>query len=875
MNSNDNQKLNNEEKIDDMPSLEPSSHMDDNAYEQMQFVDDIDEDFGGVMSSIRSSDHDSLQVASLKEFLARPILAYTYSWDETGFTNAIETPWLDFFSNSHIKKKLDNFAFMQANLKAKIVINASPFLYGAILVSYRPLPDFTCEVPLTQTSTRFGSNSTYNISCTSQSQTPHVILLPQCNSGGEIIMPWFYYKNWLNITSATDLEKMGSLYFQELVPLRSASNAATFDITISVYLMADNVQVTGSTSSLAAQSGKRSMKPKQAARAAPNEWAEKPVQKVASVVADIAGRLTESPYIAPFAKATEMAANAVKGIASLFGWSNPPVIENAMPMKNLPFHNLTTTCVSEPGATLTIDAKNELTIDPRSVDLPPIDELEINYLAGRESLLTHFMWSDIDAKETTLFSSLVQPNLAEVAAVTPGNINYSIYAAPPVGHISHLFQYWRGDIIFRFKVICTQYHKGRLAICWDPLYDVGTNTDIYTTSFNQVVDLAPDLDVSIRVPYLQALQWLQVKKDLSNAWVAYRPSYGTELVYTPVTHATGTYNNGEIVVKVINELSGPEVDSQVAVLVYVRAADNFELSLPSQPGETTMSVLKPQSLVRTNEKSALISPAHSGASAPIQNMNYMGESVKSLRTLLRRQVLEGLITFTDFTAAGFYQELRYRFTKWPKSPGYNVLGPHLAQGVTSTTGVAYSFTQQSPFAWVASCFVGMRGTIRRTFNADNMGNAANILSSIRIYKRNSTMGSSGLQCTDRSISTGIVAGGSYSSVSRLMDRGADFSGFSGSALTNQWTQTGFSVELPHYYRSKFCATNPRNFYTGVSTDFTSSEHYQITMRLNGAAVTTANNIVLEAYTGIGTDFNTFFFLNVPLVYVLASTPLAA
>ncbi len=875
MNSNNDQKLNNEEKVDEIDHLEPSTHDDENAYEQMQFIDDIDEDMGGVITAIRSSTHDSLQVASLKEFLARPVLAYTYSWDETGFTDTTESPWLDFFSNPHIKKKLDNFAFMQANLKAKVVINASPFLYGALLVSYRPLPNFTCEVPLTQTSTRFGADSTYNISCTPQSQTPHIILLPQNNMGGEIVMPWFYHKNWMNITSAADLTAMGTLYFQELVSLRSATNAATFDITVSVYLMAENVQVTGSTSALAAQSGKRNKKNNQADRAAPNEWSDKPVQKVASVVADIAGRLTTAPYIGPFAKATEMASNAIKGIATLFGWSNPPVIDNAMPMKNMPFHNLTTTGVSEPGATITIDAKNELSIDPRTVDLPPIDEMDLGYVCSKESLLTHFMWSDVDAKETTLFSALVQPNVNELSAVTPGNINYTIYAAPPVSHVSHLFRFWRGDLIFRFKVICTQYHKGRLSISWDPLYDIGTNTDIYTTSFNQVVDLAPDLDISIRIPYLQARQWLIVDKDLSDAWSAYRPRYGTTILRTPVTHITGTYNNGEIVVKVINELSGPEVDSEIAVLVFVKAADNFELALPEAPGDPTLSVLKPQSLVRTNEKTALVSPSHSGANAPIQNLNYMGETVKSLRTLLRRQVLEQIVTFTDYTPSGFFQELSFRFTKWPKSPGYNTFGPHLAQGVTSTTGVAYSYTQQSPFAWTVSCYVGMRGAIRRTFNADNMGNGANIVNSMRLWKRNSTNSTTGPLVNQRSIGTGLTAGTAYSTIASQMNLGADYSGFSGSALTNQWTQTGFQVELPHYYPTKFCATNPKNFYLGISEDYTNSEYYFVMMRLNGAAVATADNIALECYAGIGTDFNAFFFLNAPLIYKLASQPTAA
>lgn len=876
-NDSTSQEIGDEVPVDNLEHVEPSTHSGDTAEEQMQFIDSIDDDEAGVYTNLRSSAHDSLQVASLKEFLSRPILAYTYVWNQTGFTNVKVNPWLTFFQNTHIKRKLDNFAFIQSNLKAKIIVNASPFMYGALMVSYRPLPSFTCDVPLTQTSTAYGVNSTFNISCVPQSQTPHILVLPQNNAGGEITMPWFYHKNWLDVTSATDLTNMGALYFQELVPLRSANNTTTFDLTISVYLMADNVHVTGTTTKLAAQSGKR---PKSKAKVSskaqePNEWAEGPVQKVASTVADIAGRLTTAPVIGVFAKATEMGAKAVSGIASLFGWSNPPVISNVMPMKNLPFHNLASTQVSEPGTTLTFDPKAEMTVDPRSVDLPPIDEMDINYLCGKESLLTHFMWADTDPVNTSLFNARVQPNLADFALVSNTNIDYTIYASPPLGHIARLFQFWRGDIIFRFKAICTQYHKGRVAITWDPLYDVASNTDVYTTSFNQVVDLAPDLDISVRIPYLQARQMLSVSKDYGHDWGLHRPSYGTSLVYSPVSlAATGVFNNGMISMKIINELNGPEDDTQVAFLVYISAADNIEFSNPTPPVDNKTSVVKPQSLVRSKQTTSLISPSHSGGKDEKQLLNYIGESVKSVRTVLRRQVLERIVLFNAAqTLQGFYQRLSTAFTKWPKSGGYVSTGPHSAQSIAdSTTFVSYDYIETTPFAWIVPCYVGMRGTIRRSFNVDTIGAGSDILNSMKVLRRNTTQPNGSGRSFTVEVTEWVGTTMGLSEGARRLLGSPEFQGYSGMALTNQRTQTGMTVELPHYYPFKFCATDPKDYPIGRADDDTLYHHYSLEMRVNPTTTRPPNELAIEFYTGIGTDFTTFFFLNVPFVYVLAELP---
>lgn len=88
---------------------------------------------------------DTSQNVELGDFLSRPVEIYNIDWAE-GFELDSATinvkPWFKFFDNAAIKKKLDNYYMVKCNLKVKFIINASPFYYSAVLVSYEPLTSF-------------------------------------------------------------------------------------------------------------------------------------------------------------------------------------------------------------------------------------------------------------------------------------------------------------------------------------------------------------------------------------------------------------------------------------------------------------------------------------------------------------------------------------------------------------------------------------------------------------------------------------------------------------------------------------------------------------------------------------------------------------
>jgi hypothetical protein len=243
-----------------------------------------------------------------------------------------------------------------------------------------------------------------------------------------------------------------------------------------------------------------------------------PVEIVASAIGAATGAISDVPVIGPYMTATSFVANTAANVASFFGWSNPPVIENQVPHKNMPFYAMTSPEISQPIEKLTLDPKNELCVDSRTVGLDGTDELTVESIVTREAHLFNILWQQSDAVDTLLYSHHIKP--ANCRGITgkwfPG----------PMAHLSQLFRFWRGDIILRFQVIASRFHNGKLRISWDPVKDIDTVTDAETVTFTRTYDIAQDTDFEIRVPYMQAQAWLKTsdfKSDYGTATGAVDP----------------------------------------------------------------------------------------------------------------------------------------------------------------------------------------------------------------------------------------------------------------------------------------------------------------------------------------------------------------
>jgi hypothetical protein len=886
-------------------------------------VEYLDENPGVVYDMDGDNDRsyysDYMPSTELADFLKRPLRIQAYTWTEGAKLAQTFQPWDNYFNSTAVKKKLDNYSFISCDLHIRILVNASPFYFGAGLASYLPLTSFNSENIWGGLRAGNTDMDAFNMPA---SQRPHIYIFPQTNQGGEMVLPFFYYKNWLNVGTRADFQNMGTVTLSSMRVLDNAGASAGSGVTVTVYAWAENVRLVGTTTGLALQCGSsddvlhypeydyhhiysriRDLSPNETDQLTKfldqlisdrryyryqSEFEERNgvISGPATTVAKIAGMLTKAPIIGPYAKATNMISSAVAGVASLFGFTNVPVVSDAEPYRPTSFYSFASPHVSQPTERLTLDPKNELTIDPRVAGLSGEDPLAISNLVTRESYVTQFTYTTANATDDNIFTAFVSPYFASSVTLASRNIVNNT----PMGHISTMFGHWRGDIIFRFRFICSRFHRGRVLIQWDPTADVSLVGNSSNVVFTKVVDISEETDIEVRVPYLQATEYQEC------------PTYTNSANYNSQFYASGTSAgasafdarcfNGYLTVKVLTILTCPISTSTVGVLVSVKGAENLEFANPvNLPVSVTPYDL--QSLVECDEglyiesipapkdhsydlidyqfqsdlvsyeQPSCVSMGESGTRDPSSNLVYMGERVGSIRTLLRR-TCHNLSTDIGSDTTNQFRIITNYHGYQPLYLGYDPNGIHSAKGtITPASNFAYNYVSPTYYNWMAWCFRGYRGSHTWHYAV----NAPIALGNIKADRVNTA-----ITAANYYTSTGLGAGPTRSATSNFLLN--YLSGAAGCAVTNQHTQGGISVNYPMYSKYRFRTTDPASTTLGSSNDNTNLEAARISFNIAPVSNTTlCAALNISRYHSIGPDFNFLFFCNVPsLIFYTSPVP---
>lgn len=776
----------------------------------------------------------------LGDFLKRPTLLKTYTWTESSFGGASFYPWYEFFSDSVIANKIANFPYFRGNLRVKIMVNCSPFYYGAMLAYYTPL---TRDV-ITNTGT--------SVDLIRKSQFPHIWIHPQTSTGGEMLLPFFYPQNYLNLTSLADVQRMGSIALTEYDQLTTANSSLSNGCTIQIYAWCEDAILTGATTKAILQAGPVLY----------DEYGDGPVSAPAAALTKWARYFENIPVIGRFATATRIGSSAVSAIAKLFGWSNVPVIEDVKPIKNVPFHDLASAHISEPTTKFTLDPKAELTVSPDVTGLGPEDELSISSLVQKESYLTSFMWNTTDVASTGYFNMAVTPCAFDRGTPTSAG-TYKI-GQTPMCWVAQKFHHWRGDIIFRFQVICTKFHQGRLRIAWDPLSDFPNNTAASNVLLTRIVDIAEETDVEFRVPYMQPLPWSDHGSANGYAHANYFGTTGG--VISPQLNQT----NGVIRVTCLTNLSAPVDTASVRVLVYVRGAENLEFANPTSiPSGVSYFTMQSGNVKYSEESDKRTQPpADFKIDKPFPETYLInwGEPIPSLRLLMRRtEWVDSRDLFDGQTASDKSGEFRLIQPRTPPSPGYcgysSASGKANGVEVTGST-FPFNYSNMTTVGWFAPGFIAHRGSIRWHYNVVGQVDPSSSISVTR-----ATHGTADNQISYVTRVTSSDANDKMVAARNWLNASPDSRGASGMALTNGYTQTGVSAEMPMMTNYRFQSTNPEYWTAGFSYDGSLYDTYRVSIRLNPTLENGKTyHRQLDRYVSIGTDFNLHFFLSVPPVY---------
>lgn len=799
---------------------------------------------------------------ALGDFLSRPVRIFSVDWPEGGSISSSLEPWDLFFNAAQIRRKLDNFGLLRCKLHVKVMINAAPFYYGLALISYHPLTDFNPPDAIAVASAV--------AKLVARSQHPHIWIYPQDSQGGEMDLPFFYHKNWIDATVRQNFKSMGTLHIDSLGALRNANSVTGSDVTIVVYAWATDVELAAPTTGLALQSSvqkvsrSRGMKNTQATtkktgkdaktigkasgwmQGFKDEYGKGPVEVTSSAVASAAETLSEVPVIGPFMTATSVVASAASTVASYFGWSNPPMIENVPPRKGVPFHALASSEISTPVDKLTLDPKNELCVDSRTVGLDGTDELSVSNLVQRESFLTSFEWTTGRAPGDLLWGTSVHCNQV---ANDPGTV--SVFGVP-MAYLAQMFRYWHGDIIFRFQVICSQYHRGRVRISWDPLKDISGVSDCETMTYTETYDIAQENDFEVKIPWMQDTTWCSTGNDYTKEKYSAAGGPALEL----------GVDNGKLSVRVLTQLTAPVATSDVTVAVSVRAAENFALANPRRISNV-LTHFNLQSTVTPVAKHDLGNDVYDlGNTVDEIDASYLvfhGEAVKSIRQLMRRYTLYRTVSPQSNTSGRAVTFLSIQ-GRYPLAQGWDPNGINSAVGIAVPGNHPYNYVINTPMTWMAPCFVGQRGSVNWIVNP----NSTEVLAHVSVTR---------LPQTGRSAADHHALSVKSNTDSENQAAGTIFAlptwkGLAGIALTHQRTQTGFSVQLPMYSRFRMHSTNPHSYALGSAFDETNvdSVAFAVSMKPAQSGLDTKTTYI-DFYAAAGTDYTCFFFLQVPRIYV--------
>jgi len=822
--------------------------------ETMEFQTDIDQVKVNIATSIDSTRlQASTKNTELGDFLSRPLRIGSHNLTNGFYLDVQFNPWHDFLSNANVINKLQNYSLIRGTMHIKLLINGGPFYFGNIIVGYKPKGvgyDFVQgNIDVIQD---------YFQRCTLLSQRQHLIMNPTTSQGGELTLPFFHDKNYLDLIDASDILDMGEVSMISLAPLdRAIGSAEQRQINITIMAWMSDVELAGpTTQGVLSQSGMMD-----------DEYGKGIISRPAKAIARWAGKLSTVPEIGPYATATSMAAGGVGKLAELWGFSRPVNVAPISRYKHQMYGILANSSIDEAVEKLTYDPKQELTVDHNITGAQLDDELSIKAITSKSSLLTYFTWSATTNENSLLGTINVTPCHCDFR--TDGTNEYGVeWVQTPLAHASFPFKYWRGGLNYRFQINASDLHRGRLLLVYDPRGFTSNGIPDTNTVFSRVIDLEETKDFMLPVHWFQQKSWAKVPRSPTSNGIA----KGTDSVFNQES-----FSNGQLRIYVLNELTGPDEDltNSVRILTWISGADDYELAVPDDNmirrtafgGEVAQTTSEAnnawsQSGILNNTKAAHASkPGHEGSEmleaigAPSSpnalSLVYHGETFDSFRDMFKRYNLCCVFARSDDgNLSG--RATRYRLML-PNFPMYNgraeTNGMYQQARDGGLNAVNYNVAGRTLLNWITPAFAARRGGIRYKYM---IGHYTTVSPTGMVVTRGRTDGSQAFGTTEVEMDTTDSIKHSNCTVLQT-------TGHAGSAFTNREVPV-LEVELPYYSDKKF---------EDASSIVTATQYPDQTHHLDifDGKRKTHGDLQIYQYVATGEDFNLTWYVNAPSFFV--------
>ncbi len=482
---------------------------------------------------------------TISQFLKRPMLLRNQTWANSSTTGTVLAT---FNPDEYINpggggvvtdawyEKTKGFALLRGTFVIRLELNASPFMSGALLLSWMP-------------QTMLGITSARYTSLIGAYQLPHVVVSTR-DTTAEIRIPFISPYGYFAQTHALDNDVWGRVSLIVASQLQVGASAPITNCDVSVYGYWEDVELAapivpqGKTVYESLMPGKK-------------------VSQSMRTVSKIAGAFKNVPVVSGIASSVEWAANLAAGVASSLGFSNPVLTVN--PALMVPRQHPYSHTADGPVATLPMSTLTNAAI-PSVVDhtITDEDEMSLQFLYKVPTYMGELVWDTSNVTGTVLLSREICPR---TLCSTTTDATYTppmVYThGGPLNYLSHLFSMWRGSIDLHLKFVKTGFHTGRLQIVWTPYDQTPTNAPTVANSMyalRHIVDIRDQDEYTVNLPYLLRPQYLVTEPEVAGEHL---PS-------------------GTLTISVLNELRAPETcASQIRLLEFYTGGADFEFQAPS------------------------------------------------------------------------------------------------------------------------------------------------------------------------------------------------------------------------------------------------------------------------------------------------------
>lgn len=624
----------------------------------------------------------------IKDFLGKPTIIQSGSFASTDVHGSIyqaNMPRALLLLKPMYLNKLSGYLGFRATQVFRLVVNADPMQQGRYLMYAVHFGG------MSNTAAQAAADANSN-TLVQRTQLPRVEIDVNCDTEATLRIPYVSSFNFFPLSVLTSGNGMGAicrLVISPYVALTSGTGSSTCGYTLWTHF--EDIELIGPAlpqsgrmfgSSKKRGSGKSETEKEQGAR---------PISTTLAKISSASSLFKGVPLLSSYAQGVSWVTDLLSRATYVFGWSKP--------IQLMPVHRMSRALAPFMCNVDAIDQSYPLSFMSKAAvgmakgfSGTDIDEMDFTTIARIPAFKRVDSWATSATSGTLLINMLVSP----VAAIQSRTVNSLIYKDyTPAAFICQYFKYWRGSVVYTFKLVKTSFHSGRLLVAFTPVSGIDSTTGAITmdnTAYlhREIIDVRDCNEFTIVVPFVSCVP------------------------YCLTDPSQNSSNFGNIFVYVLDALVAPDtVSSTVSIITEISMGPDFEVAYPKAASLVPGYNITPQSgemFGGANPCGILEKPIGSSSTSMDMNLNAemcIGEKITSFRQLTK-----------------VFQPLLARLTViTPSLSGVNIL-PFASTAVKDQVGPLMPDHSPDLFSTLSSIFALSRGGMRIKFRIQTTANGA-------------------------------------------------------------------------------------------------------------------------------------------------------